>query len=715
MAMNINTNIPSLNAQRNLVRSQSTLNNSLQRLSSGLRINSAKDDAAGLAISNRMTSQIRGLDQAVRNANDGISLAQTAEGALQESGNILQRIRELAVQASSDGSTDADRASMQVEVDQLISELDRIATTTSFNGKVLLDGSFGTGNFQVGANAGQTVSMSMNSARTNALGASSTSNDVGNYTMAKEQSSTGSLVTSGQMATMSASNLTINGTEIRASRSGDDTVSSSDNAGSSLAIAAAINASSDKTGVTAYADKTTIDITMVSAGDGNDTLAGDLKINGIEIGILEGEADADVEGAAIAEVINAKSDETGVTATYTNGGTLTLTAVDGRNIQIQTDSANAATMMGTNFSDGDDKIVRGTVTLYSNSSFTIGGTSPSTSGFTAGTVSLDEKHWTTSNGTSTFEDLAAGDLVINGYSIIAPTAGSAALDGSGVGDEDGDTRSNIDGAASAKAIAYAINNTDGLKSEVYATAQTVANLGTVSSETSTALVLEINGQSISLNQNIEANDASGFVVGTLNAAFAAATASDDAHYGLVASMNSDNELIITSDTGVNIDVNITTKSDNNSAFSAIDTTDTSVNVVHKGTISLEAKTGYTLESVEGSKKALAGIETAVGTIENVDISTYSGAQNAITAVDGALAQIDDQRAELGAIQNRFDSTIANLSTTSENLAAAKARIMDADFAVETANMTKAQILQQAGTAMLAQANQLPQQVLSLLQ
>lgn len=707
MAMNINTNIPSLNAQRNLTRSQSMLNNSLQRLSSGLRINSAKDDAAGLAISNRMTSQIRGLDQAVRNANDGISLAQTAEGALQESGNILQRIRELAVQASSDGSTDADRASMQVEVDQLISELDRIATTTSFNGKVLLDGSFGTGNFQVGANAGQTVSMTMTSARTNALGASTTSNDVGNYTMAKETSSAGSLVTSGQMATLSAGNLAINGTEIRASRSGDDTVSTSDNAGSSLAIAAAINASSDKTGVTAVADKTSFTSTHDVTGSATvATTSGDLFINGEEITIAEGTNLAE-DKAAILAGINAKSDITGVTASFSTNK-LVLTASDGRNIQIETATyANVANVFGADISGTGDVVKRGTVSLYSNSSFTIGGTSPNTAGFTAGTVGLDEKHWTTvaSTPADTFEDLSAGDLVINGYSIIAPTTD---------GDEDGKTKSNVDGAASAKAIAYAINNTDGLKNEVYATAKTVANLGTVSSETSKALVFDINGTTITLDKDIQANDANGYLVGALNTAFSGAS-EGDAHYGLVASMNSDNELIITSDTGVNIDITVGTQSGDNSVFSAIDTTNASLAVAHKGTISLEAKTGYTLESVEGGKKALAGIETAVGTIANVDISTYAGAQNAITAVDGALAQIDDQRAELGAIQNRFDSTIANLSTTSENLAAAKARIMDADFAMETANMTKAQILQQAGTAMLAQANNLPQNVLSLLQ
>ena len=158
MAITINTNVASLNAQRNLSASQTNLAKSMQRLSSGLRINSAKDDAAGLAISDRMTSQIRGLNQATRNANDGISLAQTAEGAMQESTNILQRMRELAVQSANDTNSASDRASLQSEVDQLKQELTRIAETTTFNGKKLLDGSMISAQFQVGANAGETIS-----------------------------------------------------------------------------------------------------------------------------------------------------------------------------------------------------------------------------------------------------------------------------------------------------------------------------------------------------------------------------------------------------------------------------------------------------------------------------------------------------------------------------------------------------------------------------
>lgn len=159
MAITINSNITSLNAQRNLNNTSNSLNNAMKRLSSGLRINSAKDDAAGMSIANRMSSQVRGLNQAARNANDGISMAQVAEGAMQEVSNNLQRIRELAVQAASDSNSATDRAALNDEVTQLVAEINRVAETTSFNGTNLLDGTFGSKNIQVGANSGETISV----------------------------------------------------------------------------------------------------------------------------------------------------------------------------------------------------------------------------------------------------------------------------------------------------------------------------------------------------------------------------------------------------------------------------------------------------------------------------------------------------------------------------------------------------------------------------
>jgi flagellin len=702
MAMTVNTNIPSLNAQRNLGKSQGMLDNSLQRLSSGLRINSAKDDAAGLAIANRMTSQIRGLDQAVRNANDGISLAQTAEGALQESGNILQRIRELAIQSSSDGSTDTDRASMQIEVDQLVAELDRIASTTSFNSKVLLDGSFGTSRFQIGAEAGETVSMTMTSAKTADLGAVD-GDGVGDFTLTKLETSEGAgLVDTDSLDTLASGDLTINGTSIRATSSGDDLVSSTDNAGSAIAIAAAINASADTTGVLADVQANTFDLGQITNDDGIDL--GEFQINGVDI-----TGDNEDSEEAFAALINAKTSETGVSAVGVDDTSLILTAADGRNIQLTTNgTAGALEFANFDCSDGAlDKVQRAEITLYSNEAITIAGSNPDYAlGLGEGTTALTTTSWVTEDTTNTFDDLSAGDLTINGYNVDAPDTD---------GDENGDSASNIDGGDSAKAIAYAINQTTGLNEQVEASAITKANLGTVSAYADGDLTLKINGSgAIAFTGEIQDNDADGYMVDKLNAVFKDASAGD-AYYGLVASKNGSNELVITSSDGVNVDVEITADSDTK-VFSAVDTTTLNNHVVHKGTVSLTAKDGYSVGTIGGEKQALAGIsDEANVTIASVSVATFEDAQTAIESVDTALGQIDDQRAELGAIQNRFDSTINNLSTTSENLAAARARIMDADFAAETADLTKAQIMQQAGTAMLAQANQLPQQVLSLLQ
>jgi flagellin len=193
MAQSINTNVASLNAQRNLNRSQGLLNQSLERLSTGLRINSAKDDAAGLAISERFTTQIRGLNQAVRNASDGISLAQTTESALGELTNNLQRIRELAIQSVNATNSASDRTALDAEVQERIAEVDRIAKQTNFNGVKVLDGSFGTATFQVGANVGETISVSLTTDVTaSALGTINT-NTAAAYSMA-EASSTDILV-----------------------------------------------------------------------------------------------------------------------------------------------------------------------------------------------------------------------------------------------------------------------------------------------------------------------------------------------------------------------------------------------------------------------------------------------------------------------------------------------------------------------------------------
>ena len=381
MGMSVNTNVVSLNAQRNLGGSATSLATSMQRLSSGLRVNSAKDDAAGLAISERMNAQVRGLNVAARNANDGISLAQTAEGALGKVGDMLQRMRELAVQSANATNSQTDRDALQAEVTQLKDEIGRVATTTKFNGTSLLDGSFTAQKFQVGANSGETISLDA----------------IANVKLA----ALGTLTTTAAVSTASQ--------------------------------------------------------TVTSAGA---ILAGGMKISGVDIGAVAAGADVTTTAANIVAAVNAKTSTTGVTASN----------------------------------------VAGAISYSSAAVFDI--------------------------------DMTAAATTSTGQADVATTTLTAAV----------------------------------------------------------------------------------------------------------------------------------------------------------------TETG----------------------ISNLSVATTAKASFAMDAIDTALAAVNTSRGTLGAVQSRFENAISTIQVTSENLAAARGRIVDADFAMETANLSRAQILQQAGTAMVAQANQLPQQVLQLL-
>ncbi len=461
MAQYINTNVASLNAQRNLGRSQSTMNTAMQRLSTGLRINSAKDDAAGLAISERFTTQIRGLDQAMRNANDGISLAQTAEGAMGELTNNLQRIRELAVQSANVTNSNSDRAALDAEVQQRIEEIDRIATQTSFNGLNVLDGTAGSAQFQVGANVGETISLGLSTnMRSGALG--------------QIASATGDVNGSALTGALSISVGT-----------GDPvSIGSTDGDTSAKGIAEAIN-SSGVSGLTALASNNESLAFVTTGGSAGDTYS--LTINDTAIFAAE-DAAAGLTGAAVEQQINLFSSETGVVATFDSvANTISLDAADGRNI----------------------------VTAETVSAGSVGG------GLTTGT--------------------------------------------------------------------------------------------------------------------------------------------------------------------------------------------------YEGELTLSASENIT---IAGTEAAVLGLGTSITkdaqTLNDVSVSTVSNSNTAIQRIDAALQSVNSFRSDLGAIQNRLESTIANLATTTENLSASRGRIQDADFAAETAALTKAQILQQAGVAMLSQANAQPQVALSLL-
>ncbi len=471
----VNTNVLSLNAQRNLSRSDSSLATALQRLSSGLRINSAKDDAAGLAIASRFTTQIRGLNQAVRNANDGISLAQTAESALDELGNNLQRIRELAVQSANATNSASDRAALDQEVQQRIAEINRIATQTSFNGQKVLDGSFGSALFQVGANVGETIAVNLTTGvRADQLGQIATAS--GTAVTANALTDGGLTIAVGQAAAVA----------IGASTAGSQAGQTADSA---YAKANAINAGG-VSGLTATTTNVTSGtFSTVSAGAAVSTY--NLTVNGTAIyaGADNLAIGASLTASDVAAQVNLFSAQTGVSAAV-SGTSLTLTASDGRNVVVA-ETLAGATQTGTGIAAAQEGTLRGTITLAASQNITLGGSN--------------------------------ADIGFAGTSI------------------------------------------------------------------------------------------------------------------------------------------------------AVDTT----------------------------------------TLSTVSVTSVANANTAIQRSDAALTAVSSLRSQLGAIQNRFESTISNLSAVSENLTASRSRIQDADFAAETAALTRAQILQQAGVAVLAQANAAPQTVLGL--
>jgi flagellin len=599
----INTNVASLNAQRNLTTSQGQLATALQRLSSGLRINSAKDDAAGLAISERFTTQIRGLNQAVRNANDGISLAQTAEGALSEAGNALQRIRELAIQSANSTNSASDRRALNSEAAQLLAELQRNAQTTQFNGQNILDGSFSSAQFQVGANANQVISFGIQGASTNLLGA---------YQV------TGGVVTA---AAFDGNTFTINDIEIGVSAA---TSQAGVTAYSATAKATAINSKANLTGVTATATNAITGAAVVARSALG---SGVLTINDVAIGAIAADANAVTQGRTAATAINAVSNQTGVTAVAdASTGALTLTALDGRNISLEAAGATAVQAQAIQNATGLD-VSQSTNAL---------GHEVNTLLFGAGNL-----------GTGT-PALASGDtFTIEGRVYELTTGGPVTA---------GNVAVTV-GAASTPTL-------------------TVAALSTA-----------------------------------INAEYTAGRTS------VVASGASATNLTLTSDKFGAAVINYAETSAGTASVT-VTTAGTApvdgLGIETRGTVTLSSAANFTLG---GTDLALAGLSTAspaLTRLDTVDISTVEGANAAIAVLDGALSQVTSIRADLGAVQNRFSSTVANLQATTENLSAARSRILDADFAAETASLTRAQILQQAGTAILAQANAIPQNVLSLL-
>ena len=694
----INTNLSSLTAQRNLDKTQAAGLTALNRLSSGLRINSARDDAAGLAISTRFTAQVRGLSVAIRNANDGISLAQTAEGALGAMTEGLQRLRELALQSANATNSDSDRQALNAEAAQVIEELARVSEQTNFNGRKLLDGSFNS-SVQIGTNVGEVVEFGINRVDTETLGGG-----IG-----------AGISAVGDATALGNGDLIINGVAVGPSSAADDTAST-DNAGASaIAKAAAINRVSDQTGVRAEVAENYVAGNAITAS----ATSGTITINDVAI-TVDTTDDGATTRAAVVAAINAVESQTGVTAVDTgdDDSGVALVSADGRNIEVafttvdeDTTGVAAAntyeggyTLVSENGADividGGDGSATGDISNSGLTRGTYGGT-------TAAVTSVGQ-----SGDTGAVNALVAGDVVINGVSIGA----SLATD---------DTASNSDNAASGIALAAAINRaTD--QSGVSATVNETQLIGgTAQSVTTVASeAITINGVAtadISTDANQDADFNRTLAIDAINAI--------SGQTGVVASDNGTTITLSAAD-GRNISVGVESEALGDAV--GLDASATTGVYVTGGTVEVVSST-VTLQSAE-SFEVLAGTTNGDTGVTNVgleqgefggattgqflsqlDISSLEGAEKALTAVDNALDSVNRERANLGAIQNRLDSTVTSLAINVENLTAARSRILDADFAKETAELSRTQVLQQAGVSILAQANAQPQLVLSLLQ
>ncbi|WP_019616620.1 flagellin [Psychromonas ossibalaenae] len=668
MPQMINTNIMSLNAQRQLNKSQLTQNEAMERLSSGLRINSAKDDAAGLAIATGMESQIRGINQAVRNANDGISMSQTAEGAMDEMTNILQRMRELSIQAANDTNSSSNRASIQKEVDQLYEELDRISNVTQFNGVNLLDGSGGSTTLQIGANSGERLTFSIDAVTTTDLNLNAVSG-LGDLNGGR---------VSGNAPLLNE--VAINGVDIASAASGaaDD-------------IATAINAKQGLTGVSASA----YNIVEGAAGiDG--TTNGNLVINDVVIAATSSAQD-------LVDTIN--RDVGGVTASLNSDGGLVLSNDTGKAIDIGDSDASLA----PNPSAADAAAAAASIGLVQDNyqgyvSLTSADGAPVEVGVgSAATASV-----------SAVQDL--GFNVSTGSDVIK----GGQVDSNAITGNDGITINGIElGAvtgtsASDKAFAInAISNETGVTAAATTVVEYEVIVSTLAAEG--AANFTINGASVDVSAVVSLDD----VVTAINGS---------GIQGVVASAdNTTGRLVLTSQSGNDVNVTTVTADPFNDKTGVSVDTNAAGGVTTRGEITLTGQDGQdvTISSTATSQVLqeaafdklgltdMGGNSGAIG--KGLSVNTAANASNSINRIDDALSKISDSRANLGAIQNRLGSTISNLENVSQNLSGAKSRIYDADFAAETSKMSKAQILQQAGTSMLAQANASTQNVLSLLQ
>ena len=722
MSLVVNTNVSSLTAQRALAFADSLQSEAMTRLSTGSKINSASDDAAGLAIASRMTAQVNGLNMAVKNANDGIALTQSIEGALVEVSDMLQRLRELAVQSSNDTNTDTDRAFIQEEVNLLIAEISRVSSNTRFNGQLVLDGTFTSRQMQVGTEGGETIAVSIDSVSANQLGAYQI---VGERVEAQLGTGGGAY----DNITDAGDDLIINGNSL--SKTID--VAAKDSA---KAVAAKVNAVSGETGVSAEA-KTYALLSSEYATDQTYSVRINNKTTGSFVISNSNVLDA-------VDKINAISGSTGVTAGATTDNKVRLYSADGSDILVENESTGTALKVQTVGHDGESV----QPSKYWHHALAADAT--------------NNKGLGVANGAYTVKQLSTGQEYA--FTLAAATTQEATVaelesainSGTGLSGFKVVDNPNQANASSAYVTASegfgAFEIYSGTDTSVAANKQTDAGYATVAQwDTTNAaapahtggettnFILRNNSTGVDYNFSVTVSgtneataaqvqtglnaisELSGFVVNVTNAAATTMDIWGPKDFGdfeiLTAAGGASGATYQAGDLNA-FDVALAAAAGNDSA-------------TVQGTIALNSSKTFSVTQSDETSGVVTDPDVATGslvndnyfvtrssalnTVSNIDFRTQSGASSSLSVLDGAIEKISSMRATLGAVENRLDHTVSNLMNISENTEAARSRIQDADFAAESAKLAKAQVLKQAGVGMLAQANAGAQLVLQLLQ
>ena len=638
----VNTNVKSLVAQDSLMKSGRSLSTAMERLSTGKRINSAKDDSAGLSISNRMDAQIRGLTMAVKNANDGISLMQTAEGALDEVTNSLQRMRELAVQAVNGTNTAQDRAALDAEVQQLKSEIDRTAKTTQFNSINLLDGSYQNKQLQIGDKANQTLKVGIAGAKVSDLGLGTAASGSNVFIGGRMGFSAAAATISASFASAGSISLVINGTVIAAIK--DDTNSNGNTNLDINDVVVAINNS--RTGVTASAFN---EATAAYAGTG--ILASDDSMT-ITVTTID---DADsliytITNTTSMDDLVAKINAVGgagtVQARVNDEGKLVLFNNTGADIETTTVAANDS-ILGQNAITG----------FVTGAHFN-------------GMLKLESQ---TDNPITIGAQSNSGDLADSTINTALASIGLVQVGGLRSGD-----------SASAS---------PGTSTEVYTDAYTYEGAN-IADSTTQWVQGEIKLNGVDIYRSGQETDTLAKKVALINS-FADQT-------GVLASA-------MMNDQGAKV---LVLNSVNNNPIS-VDLGNETLGTSYGGYGSHGLREINVGDAYYDSTTPTYGGGSG-STMTGLNVLSAASATTALDSIDNAIEQVSQSRANLGAVQNRLIATVNNLTNVATNTESSKSRIMDTDYSKETTQLAKSQIIQQAATAMLAQANQAPQMVLSLL-